>query len=536
MTANSALLEISAFSGQDMFLTPAVFKDVSTDIDFNPGDLFNPFESEYYITIKCAQTETVLTHNGSPNFAGLISVELGKSGVDLAAGMTLEMTLPELRMNALDLTNKVAWVNNPAHAIVENTHILIGGNKIEEHTGMWYDIWTDLTLYSGKREGYNEFIGQENLSIKRIGNEEVAQNTYVPVSDVLVHSVDAVSDSVLGACTVTVGGIDDVAVTGRSLISLPTGSTVAAAAPVTAGTAYEGDTVGTLEDEGTVIQHYQGLQTYKRLHPQTVVSFRYKFWWCDRRVLALPLIAMTLQTVQVVTKLRSLEEMFIYKDAPAGDITKQIIQNNATALSNVTTYMTSIFLDSDTRDEFASMIDQIMIPLTDAQPFNSINGTNQTIRINANHPTDEIIFVVQDDRNITTGAEGLYKRYDNYNVHVAARQDIVNIRPVISAQVRFQGDARTGVRNERYFRLEQPLRYHTNCPPKRSIYLYSFSLSPESYQPTSTANFSRIQDVSLALTLHADFGGTTTGRIYIFTRHRQFLRIARGLAGKSFTG
>lgn len=146
-SSNSALLEIAAISGQDTFLTPGVFDPNKLDIEYDENSILNPFESVYYITIKFAQTEVELTQTGTTSFGGQISVELGKSGVDLVHGLTLECTLPRLRINpASTLGTLVKWAENPAHTLVESTYLSIGGTTIEEHTGMWYDICKELMI------------------------------------------------------------------------------------------------------------------------------------------------------------------------------------------------------------------------------------------------------------------------------------------------------------------------------------------------------------------------------------------------------
>ena len=47
-----------------------------------------------------------------------------------------------------------------------------------------------------------------------------------------------------------------------------------------------------------------------------------------------------------------------------------------------------------------------------------------------------------------------------------------------------------------YFNYVQPYQHHTGCPSS-GINVYSFSLYPETHQPSGTCNFSRIDNAQL---------------------------------------
>ena len=37
------------------------------------------------------------------------------------------------------------WVNAVGYAIIDEVELIIDGNTIDKHTGLWYDIWNELT-------------------------------------------------------------------------------------------------------------------------------------------------------------------------------------------------------------------------------------------------------------------------------------------------------------------------------------------------------------------------------------------------------
>lgn len=530
--ANSALMELVAVSGHDQYLTPTLFSSEVLDYDLDENLILNPYIAEYRPTIKAAHVDQKLTMSGTQEFNGTFSVELGKYGADLATGLTLEMTLPPLIMNPDgqgegEHNNKVAWVANPAHEIVKEAKVEIAGALIEKHIGQWSDVWRDLTLPAGKKEGYNDWIGQQNLLESRIGNESVDQISYLTKDDILILNAADFTPNTVGGLPDATYGIVAVAPTAVDTGVLP----VVAGTPANTGS-YDGENIGVLEEEGIAIMGYSGPQTYKAQHPAYDITYRYHFWFCDNIQLALPLISISLNVIKVDTTLRSLSEMIRYKNvsqalASADD---RIVTDSDTKLTNVNVWMSMVFLEETIRDQFAMLVTQTMLPLTEVINEVTLSGASESKKISANHPVDELIWYVQDKRNISQW----YYKYNDYSIY-----GLPGSSPIITANILFQNQDRSILRNWRYFHMEQPFRFHTNMP-KLMSYVYSFSENPEAFQISGTANFSRIDDVTLQLNLSPllfttlfDVAPVSTA-LQVFTRHRNFLRISAGVAGKAF--
>lgn len=79
-------------------------------------------------------------------------------GGDLITKCYLYLTLPKLEGKDEDGCY-YAWTPEVGHAVIKCYRIRIGGNVIDEQFGEWLHIWKELTLPSGKRDGYNEMIG-----------------------------------------------------------------------------------------------------------------------------------------------------------------------------------------------------------------------------------------------------------------------------------------------------------------------------------------------------------------------------------------
>ena len=86
------------------------------------------------------------------------------------------------------------------------------------------------------------------------------------------------------------------------------------------------------------------------------------------------------------------------------------------------------------------------------------------------------------------------------------------------------------------FNQTNPYYHHTGCPVP-GIYCYSFALNPESYQPSGTCNFSRIDNATLRFRLIAPLTGAVMQNNYvsIFATNYNIMNISAGMASMAFT-
>ena len=102
--------------------------------------------------------------------------------------------------------------------------------------------------------------------------------------------------------------------------------------------------------------------------------------------------------------------------------------------------------------------------------------------------------------------------------------------PILDSIIRFDGVERFEIRNEEYFRIVLPWKYHTSVT-KNFIYIYSFATEPEKLQPTGTANFSRLDNVTLHFKSKI---GLKKSDISVYAINYNILRIISGIAGVLF--
>lgn len=158
MPAGGGLLQLVAQGKQDVFLTG------------NPQITW--FKMVYRRYTNFAIESQAIFFDGDPDFGKRLTCTIPRKG-DLLGPLMLEITLPEVRLTDGSLT---AYVNAVGHAIIEEITLEIGEQEIDRQTGEWMEIWSELTVPPGQRQGFNAMIG------KFVGTTP-PPTTYPPLTD-----------------------------------------------------------------------------------------------------------------------------------------------------------------------------------------------------------------------------------------------------------------------------------------------------------------------------------------------------------------
>jgi hypothetical protein len=107
-----------------------------------------------------------------------------------------------------------------------------------------------------------------------------------------------------------------------------------------------------------------------------------------------------------------------------------------------------------------------------------------------------------------------------------------NADPISSVGLRVNSLQRFATMEGKYFRQVQPYQHHSAIP-KGFIYTFSFALHPEDPQPSGALNFSRLDNVTLDLTFHADVVGQGV-TVMVFARNWNVFSYVDGIGGNKF--
>jgi hypothetical protein len=158
------LMQLVAYGAQDIYLTG------------NPQITF--FKVVYRRHTNFAVESIEQTFNGQADFGKRVTATISRNG-DLIQQMYLEVITP-----IIGGTTGPVWTYGVGNALVKQAEIEIGGQLIDRQYGDWMNIWTELTTTAGKREGYDNMVGNKaGDSTKQTGAiiATVPQRFYVPL-------------------------------------------------------------------------------------------------------------------------------------------------------------------------------------------------------------------------------------------------------------------------------------------------------------------------------------------------------------------
>ena len=257
---------------------------------------------------------------------------------------------------------------------------------------------------------------------------------------------------------------------------------------------------------------------------ETTVFIPLQFWFCRNAGLALPLIALQYHEVKINLEFRAFSELVI-----AGSTA------SAESLASASLWVDYVYLDTEERRRFAQVSHEYLIEQLQFTGEESVTGTSAKLKLSFNHPVKELVWVAQTDAQI---ADNQWSNYTTVNAGddanaVDPSTDIARaVNTVDSAKLQLNGQDRFALRAGRYFNLVQPYQAHTNIPESPGVNVYSFALKPEEHNPSGSANFSRIDNATLNLTMNA-FTGACKVRVYAVNYN--VLRIMSGMGGLAYS-
>jgi hypothetical protein len=262
------------------------------------------------------------------------------------------------------------------------------------------------------------------------------------------------------------------------------------------------------------------------------------FWFNRMPGLALPLIALQYHEIEIHIELRPFRELVTEDGALINDVS--LYFDNV--LLNIDPYLECnyVFLDTEERAFFANNSLDYLIEQVTLHPYYELNQHN-ILDLTLQNPVKEIIWVIgRDDRALRNKwyeyGDKSYRRTVTYiNELSETKQKVVFAEKevLVGAKFTFNGLDRLEEKDAAYYNLVQPYQHHT-VVPKQGVYVYSFSLYPERFQPSGACNMSRINNIQLHLTLEPPSESSYNYEVNVYVVNYNFLRVTAGLAGVAF--
>ena len=273
-----------------------------------------------------------------------------------------------------------------------------------------------------------------------------------------------------------------------------------------------------------------------------------KFYFNKNPGLAFPIFLLNENSVKVKFKLNSKESIVKFDIAPE-NTAKNYPQLETVFLQNFKFYTTYIFLDDDEETRIKGNLPNEY--LIETLIMNNDLTTNALAKIdNINNPIKELIWVYRNSQRLSSyiiGTNTIPKKQNDTDISDAsvneARNEPFNYAfhrinkslgygtrdPISSVRIKISGTERVAKTDSTFFRTIQPYNHHSNVPggfnqleKKKYVYVYSFALNPEDYQPSGSFNFSKGDDY-LTFELKSCSDNGTTEQSGIPTNYRMEL-------------
>lgn len=254
-----------------------------------------------------------------------------------------------------------------------------------------------------------------------------------------------------------------------------------------------------------------------------------QFWFCKHSCASLPLIALQYHEVILSIDFRDANRC-IKSDVNISSPLDSA--GNALSITEASVLIEYIFLDRHERTRFAEnthdyLIDQVQTLVTTTI---DANRTNATVDLKFFHPVKELVWVVQK----TTHWTPANSKDGN---HILTYSDPSNNKEMfLTSNLLFGGKPRYALRDAKFFRITQPHSSHSFVPDKR-VYMYSFSLHPEKYQPTGACNFGKIDNIQLYFKFDSSTSAfyTSERQLKVFALNYNIFRVKSGMGGVAFS-
>lgn len=160
---SGGLMQLVAYGAQDVYITG------------NPHITFFKLVYRRHTNFAIEGMDVSLPN---ADFGRQTNVVIPRSG-DLVGEMYLVVTLDKLVPSDGALAG---WVRRVGHALLQQVDILIGGTKIDRHYGFWLDVWHELARNAGDTQrGYLKMIGDVPELTKYDGSIKEEYQLYIPL-------------------------------------------------------------------------------------------------------------------------------------------------------------------------------------------------------------------------------------------------------------------------------------------------------------------------------------------------------------------
>ena len=314
------------------------------------------------------------------------------------------------------------------------------------------------------------------------------------------------------------------------------------------------------------------------------------FWFSKYTGISLPALALRYHDIQVNLKLKELIDCCMIETIE-NKLNDNININELVKILNVSLYIDYVYIEQEERKKFGRKSLEYLIDQHQYLPVNNINSININQLLYFVNPIKELLWTCQtkvwdryefvkiykfqyitnltnDKIKLIIGNKHLIKKDDNIRIYNSKyynntykvintdetsitinndfiRDDygyieIINTinseNTIDTLSITFNSLVRVSDRDGMYYNLIQPWKHHKNIPSP-GIYLFSFAINPEDYQPSGSCNMGLLDANQAFININPIFFEYMNKNVSInfYARSINILKITEGMASLAFS-
>ena len=314
------------------------------------------------------------------------------------------------------------------------------------------------------------------------------------------------------------------------------------------------------------------------------------FWFSKYTGISLPALALRYHDIQVNLKLKELIDCCMIETIE-NKLSDNININEIIKILNVSLYIDYVYIEQEERKKFGRNSLEFLIDQHQYLPVNNINSININQLLYFVNPIKELLWTCQtkvwdryefvkiykfqyitnltnDKIKLIIGNKHLIKKDDNIRIYnskyynniykvintdetsITINNDFIRddygyieiINTIFSENtidtlsITFNSLVRVSEREGMYYNLIQPWKHHKNIPSP-GIYLFSFAINPEDYQPSGSCNMGLLDANQAFININPIFFEYMEKNVSInfYARSINILKITEGMASLAFS-
>ena len=314
------------------------------------------------------------------------------------------------------------------------------------------------------------------------------------------------------------------------------------------------------------------------------------FWFSKYTGISLPALALRYHDIQVNLKLKELIDCCMIETIE-NKLSDNININELIKILNVSLYIDYVYIEQEERKKFGRNSLEFLIDQHQYLPVNNINSININQLLYFVNPIKELLWTCQtkvwdryefvkiykfqyitnltnDKIKLIIGNKHLIKKDDNIRIYNSKYYNniykVINIdetsitinsdfirddygyieiintifseNTIDTLSITFNSLVRVSDRDGMYYNLIQPWKHHKNIPSP-GIYLFSFAINPEDYQPSGSCNMGLLDANQAFININPIFFEYMNKNVSInfYARSINILKITEGMASLAFS-